>query len=286
MTGVDQRDCERITGLLDVYLDGELPAREMTQVAAHLGLCAHCKVEAGTRLAFRERLRKAVRGTPVPDDLDRRLLGNLNVSRPSGIRSPGFMAIAAAAVLTVSVVAYQFGHRVTSPDSYLAEISEQTVPIVRVGLNDHVHCAVFRKFPDSPPSFEEMAARLGAEFADLIPAMERQIPSGMNVVMAHKCKYKGREYVHLIARDGRHLVSLVIANRGEGEAFESDLKAVVMGSEPLYSASVRQFAIAGFETPRHLVYLISDLDREQNLNMMRAMTTPVRQALREPRLQG
>jgi hypothetical protein len=288
MTGIDERDCGRITGLLDVYLDGELPASEMTGVAAHLGGCAGCKAEAGARTAFRDRLRKAVRGTPAPDDLDRQVLRSMRSSTTSRFRAPQpdikrFLAIAAVAVLTLSIAAYKMrlpGNGGTSPDSYLAELSNETAPIIRVGLSDHVHCAVFRKYPANPPSLEEMTASLGPEFADLVPAMASRIPEGMKVVLAHKCKFKGREYVHLIARDERNLVSLVIAKRSEGEAFESDLKAVVNGSDlPVYSAAVRQFAIAGFETPEHLVYLISDMNPDTNLHMMRAMAAPVRQAL-------
>jgi hypothetical protein len=196
------------------------------------------------------------------------------------------MAIAAAAVLTISVVGYQVSHlrtSVASQDSYIAEISRETSSIVRVGLKDHVHCAVFRKFPDSPPTFEEMAAKLGPEYKDLLPAMEAQVPRGMKVVMAHKCRYQGRQYIHLVARDGRNMVSLVIAKRGEGEAFESDLRAVVNGAEgPLYSAGVRQYSIAGFETPDHLVYLVSDMNQNQNLRLMQAMTAQVRQILTHP----
>ena len=264
--------CERIVDLLDTWLDRELPALEASDVEDHLDTCAPCRAEADARSAFRRRLRAAAQAQPVPAGLAARVFA---AKRPVVYRNPGFMAIAAAAVLTIAVVGYQLNglrNRMVSQDSYIADLSRETSSIIRVGLKDHVHCAVFRKFPDSPPTFEEMAAELGPEYKDLLPAMAAHVPTGMTVVMAHKCSYQGRQYIHLVARDGRNMISLVIAKRGEGEAFET----------PFYSTSVRQYSVAGFETPEHLVYLVSDMNQNQNLQLMQAMTARIRQVLTEP----
>jgi hypothetical protein len=183
----------------------------------------------------------------------------------------------------LAAAAYQVGHLrngVAAQDEYIAKISGETAPIIRVGLKDHVHCAVFRKFPANPPTIGEMAAKLGTEYADLIPVVQAQLPPGMKVVLAHKCRYKGRQYIHLAARGGDHLISLVIARRSEGEAFEGNLKAVVNGSDgALYSAGEREYAIAGFETTQHLVYLVSDLDQTRNLHMLSVMSPRVHEVI-------
>jgi len=54
---------------------------------------------------------------------------------------------------------------------------------MKVGLGDHVHCAVFRKFPKNPPTFEEMAAKLGPEYEGLLPLVKA---GDMQIVMAHR----------------------------------------------------------------------------------------------------
>ena len=283
MTSMDHSDCEQTSDLLDFYIDNELPAAEMTLVGAHLTGCTACREEMEARIATRERLRKAARSTPVPSRLTGKDFVNSAIERVPVYRRPAWLAVAAAIALAVSTAGYQVGHlrnSVSAQDEYIGKISGETAPIIRVGLKDHVHCAVFRKFPLNPPTVDEMAAKLGPEYADLIPAVQAQVPPEMKVVLSHKCRYNGRQYVHLVARGGDHLISLVIAKRGEGEAFEGDLKAVVNGAEgALYSAGEREYAIAGFETRQHLVYLISDLDQTRNLHMLTAMSTRLHQII-------
>jgi len=284
MTGIDQRDCEQVGELLDFYIDRELPAAETATVAAHLAGCAQCRMAVDELAAFRMRLRSAAHSVPVPDEMAGRMIANAHRSEVAPFRSPRLMAIAAAAVLTIGVVGYQLGHlrdTAARQDSYLAQIAGETAPIMRVGLKDHVHCAVFRKLPARQPSFQEMTAELGPEYADLLPVLEKNTPPGMRVAMAHKCRYRGRQYVHLVATDGQHLMSLILAQREDGEAFEAELREVARESgAPLYSTGVRDYSIAGFETEKHLVYLVSDTDQTRNLRTLQAMTAPVREVLR------
>ena len=283
MTAPDHKDCEQIGDLLDFYIDNELPAAETTLVGAHLSGCASCREEMESRIAMRERLRGAVRSTPVPARLTGKEFVNLAVGKAPVYRRPAWIAAAAAAILAVTTAGYEVGHlrnTVATQDEYIAKISDETAPIIRVGLKDHIHCAVFRKYAPEPAPIEEMTLKLGAEYADLIPALQAQAPPEMKIAIAHKCRYKGRQYLHLVARGGDHLISLVIADRGEGEAFESDIKAVVNGAGgQFYSAGVREFAIAGFETGQHLVYLVSDFDQTRNLHMMTALSPQIRRLI-------
>jgi hypothetical protein len=283
MTGVEQRECERFTGLLDTYLDRELPVEEMALISSHLAHCVRCSQERSSRLEFRERLRRAARSVPVPDGLASRSVLHAYTEKPSLYRNPWLMAIAAAIVLSVSTAAYRLGpssRPPASPESFIAAVSAETPGIMRAGLNDHVHCAVFRKFPDSPPVLTEMLAKLGPAYADLLSVMQAGAPAGMRVVLAHKCQYRGRQYVHLVARSGARLVSLVIAKRSDGEVFENNLRAVVTGSGTfLYSTAVREYAIAGFATAGHLVYVVSGMDQRQNLGVLQAMEPRIRQIL-------
>lgn len=279
--------CERIAEALDIYLDGELPPAEMDAIAKHLETCPDCTRELAARQAFRVRLRQAARSAPVAADLASTIDRRLEAGARNRFLHPGLMAFAAAAVLLVCIAVWRVEFRPLSHDAYLDQVSSGVARIMRVGLTDHVLCAVFRKYPAQPPSLEQMTQLLGPEYADLEPIFAAHLPVGLKVVLAHQCTFRGRRYVHLIARDGAKLVSLVIARREQGEAFENDLRAVSEeGGEAMYSSGAQQFSIAGFETPAHLVYLVSDLGQQENLRMMESMAGQIREALRKTEQQG
>jgi hypothetical protein len=62
--------------------------------------------------------------------------------------------VAAALLLAVGgFIAYQLGHlslTVSSQESYIATVSNRVTTLMQVGLGDHLHCAVFRKYPKDP----------------------------------------------------------------------------------------------------------------------------------------
>ena len=65
----------------------------------------------------------------------------------------------AAGVLAALWTAYQFGHlRLTrvSQDAYIASISSRIGALMHIGLRDHIHCSVFRKYPKNPPTADEI----------------------------------------------------------------------------------------------------------------------------------
>jgi anti-sigma factor (TIGR02949 family) len=282
--------CERFAEALDIYLDGEMPADQRNAMAKHLEECPECAREAAARQAFRVRLREAARSAAVPADLASKIDRRLQSGAGNRFRHPGIIVLAAAAMLAVSILVWRVEFRTPGPleqDAYLQQVSSGLARIMRVGLNDHVHCAVFRKYPAQPPSLERMAQLLGPQYADLQPAFAAHLPAGMKVALAHRCSFRGRRYVHLIARDGARLVSLVIARREQGEALENDLRAVAEeGGTAMYSSDARQFSIAAFETPAHLVYLISDLGEQENMRVMESMAAQIREVLSRQEQQG
>lgn len=279
--------CERIAETLDIYLDGALPADQMDAIAKHLSECPDCAQEAAGRQAFRARLRKAARSAPVPEDLASNIGRRLDVRARNRFPHPGIIALAAAAMLAVGFTVWRVEFHPPGQDTYLAQVSSGVARIMRVGLNDHIHCAVFRKYPAQPPSLERMTQLLGPQYADLEPIFAAHVPAGARVVLAHHCSFRGRHYVHLIARDGARLVSLVIARREQGEAFEDDLRAVAQErGAAMYSTGAQKYSIAGFETPAHLVYLVSDLGEQENLRVMESMAAKIREALSRTEQQG
>ena len=258
--------CGETRPLLDAWLDDETGQNEHDAVAEHLETCQDCAGIAEARRALRARIRSAVATTP---GADRRLRGQVlsHVGASAQSRSRWqYLAIAAAVLVTAAIYGTWRG-----PGAAM-----------EAGLTQHIHCAVERTYADGAPApaAAEMASSLGPDYADLLPVVEKNVPPDYRVVMAHHCSYKGRQYVHLVARNAGQLISLLVTQRDAGEAFENDLRAVASeASSDLYSARSKGFSAAGFETPRYFVYLVSSMDEGRNLRVFQAMMPAVKTAL-------
>jgi hypothetical protein len=234
---------------------------------------------------FNQRLKVAVHSVNVPPHLEARIRSRIRADAPS--RSWEFwpMPAGAAAAIAVGVlVVYQLGYlrlTATSQESYNVSVSARVATLMRVGLGDHIHCSVFRKYPKNAPPIEKLEGNLGPEYRGLIPIVKQNVPEDYRLMIGHQCRYHGRRFVHLSFKNDSHLLSLVIAKKGEGESFEAQglLPALVQSGIPVYQSGVQRFAIDAFETHGFLVYFISDLPREQNAAMMIAMAPSVRQLL-------
>jgi hypothetical protein len=239
-------------------------------------------------IRLREQLQRAVRSQEAPPYLEARIRASLAASRTQGGASwwsPRWAALGLAAAGLMGVaIAYQLGHlRLTtaSQEDYVTSLSHGVATIMRVGLGDHLHCSYFRKYPQNPPKMEEFVAKLGPEYSGLIPVVRKQVPEEYRLELAHKCRYRGRQFVHLSLKDDKQLMSLIIAAKEPGEAFEVEgmLPALIQSGQPIYRASAQRFQIASFETSKHLVYFISDFNAEQNTGYLLAMAPAVKDLL-------
>lgn len=193
------------------------------------------------------------------------------------------MSVAAAVLLAVGVATSwrSGGLRFTESGqrNYILSVAQHVSPALQPGIRQHMHCAVFRKHTGE--SAQEMTEQLGLRFAALLPAMQNHLPKGYRVVEGHRCHFQSREYWHLTATDGSHLISLLLTRRQDGEALEKNLApARIAAGQPLYSDSTQRFNIAGFETPGYLIYLVSELAPGQNLNTFADMVPDVARTVR------
>jgi hypothetical protein len=285
-------NCAQVQSLLDAYRDRMLAESDAALIETHLESCAACAAIMANRETLRGRLRSAVLNTDVPPDLGHRV--QFAIAK-AGTPARGMMGtfgkplLAIAAALTITASAYYFR---PSPEAsppketaqqFIARVSSEVPPIMRVGLRQHVHCGVLREYPQIAPTLAELT-REKAVNAALIDAIETHAPAGMHVVMAHVCSYEGRQYTHVVARGDGHLMSLLITTRGRGEEFASDLKAVASQVDTDFFASVAQagsevFVVDAFETKGYLVFLVSDTAPASNLRALEAMAPQVRAAL-------
>ncbi len=235
---------------------------------------------------FKERLKAAVKNVPAPPYLEARIRNQIRAAERSRSWTFRWVPVAAAAAICLAItIAYQLGHlRLTtkSQESYIASVSYRVGTLMRIGLGDHIHCSVFRKYPKNPPPIQKLEQELGPEYSGLLPIVRSHVPEDYRLMMGHQCRYHGRKFVHVSLMSDSHLVSLVIARKKEGESFNTEglLPALVQSGIPVYQARARRFAMTSFESRDFLVYFISDLPEQQNMEMMLAMAPGVKDYLK------
>jgi hypothetical protein len=231
------------------------------------------------------RLKSAMESVPVPPFLESRIRRNLRTVNAGRGWLPRLVpAGAAVAVLAAFGIAYQLGHlrlTVRSQESYIGSVSTHIATLMRVGLGDHIHCTVFRKYPKNAPSTEQFIEKMNPEYAGLIPIVRSQVPDTYRMMLAHQCSYHRRKFVHLSLMSDSNMLSLVITRKGDGESFRTEdmLPALVHSGIPMYQSSVQRFQMTAFETRDYLVYFISDLPKQQNTQLMLALGPQVKDFL-------
>ncbi len=238
-----------------------------------------------------QRLRAAVRAGQVPPYLEARIRAHIRAEHRPGWWTTLKLAPAAIALAVClgAVIAYQLGHlRLTtaSQESYIVSVSNHIATLMRVGLGDHIHCSVFRKYPKNPPTTKEFVEKMAPQYAGLIPIVRSQVPGDYRMTLAHECRYHGRKLVHLSLMNDSNMLSLVMTRKTEGESFstEDTLPALTQAGIPMYQAGVQRFQMTAFETRDYLVYFISDLTKQQNTDLMLALAPQVKDFLKKQEL--
>ena len=237
-------------------------------------------------LRLRTRLQQAVRGQEVPPFLEARIRRQIHSAEPAAVpwRRAWTIALAALMLVVGPGVAYQLGHlrfTAASQESFVVSTGHHLASIMRVGLGDHLHCAYFAKPSKTPPTTEQFVRDMGPGYAALIPVVRKHVPGNYRLEAAHQCKYHGRKFVHVVLMNDRQPISLIITNKVPGESFEADglIPALAQSGLSIYRASAQKFELASFESRDHLVYLVSGLSGQTNMDQLFAMAPDVRSVL-------
>jgi anti-sigma factor RsiW len=252
-TRIDERACRKVQAKLDSYIDNELLTESNLELSEHLERCPACAGDAAARRAVRARLQHAVRETPLPSGLEGRVRSRLWESRKSS-RTPWLMAIAA----TIVVCAVPWAALQDRP------LSAQLLAVMRIGLNDHVHCAVIRQRSNPARGVDKLAPA----YKPVLAAVRDRVPSGMQLAVAHECHFDGRTFIHMTFRNDGHLLSVIVTRKRDGEAF-AGLRTAVLDGHP----------VAGTESGGFLVYTVSDLPASVNRSTLEALAPSLRSVL-------
>ena len=142
------------------------------------------------------RLKAAVQSEAVPPYLAARIRAQVQQTKPRRVWLMWGIPAVATAVLALGLgIAYQLGHlrlTISSQNSYIATVASRISSLMAVGLGDHIHCSVFRKYPKNPPKPEEVVSKLKPEYAPLVPIVRDNVPSDYKLMLAHECRFNKR----------------------------------------------------------------------------------------------
>jgi len=277
--------CGETGRLLDSYLGNELPEEQAREVHNHLEGCARCSLLASNIQRIRESLKRSVERETAPPHLREAIVHRIagEAARPKILQFHVLprWSYAVAAALLVLVLGWGV-LRLTTPDpspdrGTLAELS-QTEGILKIGMGDHIFCAVRHHNDERAQDVEQMVKGLGPTYAGLLPVMRENLHD-FNVVVAHTCSFEGRRFIHLILRRDGRIVSLAIT-RKQRESFRAagSHPAAEVSGIPLFQArlqELQEYQVTGFETDRFLAFLVSDLDGASNLRIASSIAPDV-----------
>jgi hypothetical protein len=254
---------------LDSYLSNELLVETNHEVLRHLEKCAECSKLLEEKTRIRNMLRTAVRNQVAPTSLESRIRAGARAQRAWGI-PVWALAVAAAAVFTVGMGVFVM--RETA--------SGHVADLLRVGLRDHVHCALGGHYPAVPPTVGEMTQKLGSEFAGIVPIVQASFP-GYQILEGHRCTADKRRYVHMILRRDAAFLSVIVTDKRPGEVFPRNLLLPTLQASGvvLREATIDQLEVTGFETRDHLAYVVSNLGRAESVQVAQQWAPPLRDLL-------
>ena len=239
--------CRDARELLDSFLAEELLVETNHELLRHLSGCAECKADLDARAMLRRRVKQAferqedfrIRPEFVGEVAERLRTAALAPRRPW--RTGWFTAVAASAVLVVAATMY---------------FRERAPQEAALAAGDHQNCAVKFALSERPIPLDQAAARYDPAYARLrtVPPDEVRTAAGtLQVAERHSCVFRNRRFGHVVLRlDRQHLVSLLMTTDGSlhGGAGASELR---------WLPSVEGLSMASYQTPGHVVYIVSDL---------------------------
>lgn len=270
-------ECGTFRQLMDSFVPDGAHADTIGALARHLENCSDCATEWEQRNRLSTRLKAAVHRQYVPSDLQTRVRGQLH----GRIRGRWWQmewtrwAIPAAATFAIAFALWTTYPRTHMPavsdrpaqDIYIQKISATLSTVLKLGLQDHVHCTIFRKYPENPPTVAQMLSDLGPSYQDLLDLVKKNIAEDYRVIMAHQCSFAGRRYVHVTLKRGTELVSLVITRKQDGEFLPGSSPALTTAGVSVYGATAERYKIATFDAGRYLAFVVSDLPESINLQI-------------------
>ena len=269
------KECETIHGYLDAYLSNELLVETTHEVLKHMEHCTNCEQALGNRQRVKDSLRSAMQAQQAPPGLETKLRARLReqptASRFGWLTSPWAIAACAVFLIGGGMAFIQLRNQ------------SATAKLLALGASDHINCAIGNHYSPTPPDFAAVSApmRMGPSYGRLAPAIASQLGE-FKFVDGHRCEVGGRIYPHLILERNGTLLSVSLLEKQRGETFPN---GILNGAEKLDGMGIYQsrqdgYAVAGFETSKHLIFVSSGFGDVENLALARKIAPATADILR------
>ena len=235
-------DCRRIREVMDSYLAEELLVETNHEVLRHLDSCQECAAELQRRQQLRALLSQALEIQVDDQHAAARISQALDREQRSWKRVTP-LATAAATLIAVVALAFWFSRPVD-------------VAAYDDSADDHIVCAL--SYPVSHRYDADRAAQsLAPPFMPIVDAVG--VSHGeYEVIDAHMCPFKGRNYAHVVFRGGGQTLSL-FAERAERGALPAAPATTLTGDTiDVHETTRLGYRIAAVATDDYQLFLVSE----------------------------
>ncbi len=303
-------NCRDFREIADSYLSDELLVETNHGVLRHLDNCPECRTELSVRRNVRERLRFAVKNSPL-SKINPAFAATLRADLRNQTKAPAkfwirfgvdhskplvaglaflSLILAAGMIWQISRLKSENSANLNLPGPAASNNNKGKSESVSVfqnasyiqskkdALDDHKFCALKFSLKEKPITLAEAAKRIDGYNADLDTAVAKPLAEAygdkMLLLEAHFCIINGRRFAHVVLKSGDQRISVMVTKRDDGgESAGSD--------DAVNCESAESFQMACFRTRRHDVFVVSDLAQSENLHIAQTITASLRRHLGE-----
>ena len=253
-------NCSETKFVMPLFLSSELDATRMADFELHVQQCGPCARELGYARHYDELLRDACLEQPVNTlGLREHVLNEISKSRPRRQflfrRSIYSLPIAAVLLLAIGVgIIYFTLSGASSRTVYAAASFDHYEEVVK-----NPPIGGWRKTPQEIRAF--VRQQLGdADFLDKLA------PADYQLTRARLCDLPDKAYVHLVYKNDVGEISIYL-RRKDTELPGATVETV--NGCALHAAASNKLEIAGFQSQRYTILVVSDLPRAESLRIAR-----------------
>jgi len=254
--------CTEVEYLAPLYWSGELEAQAMAEVEQHLKECPACAREMATQEQCDEMLQETLLSEPVHDEELRRQVRAEIQQAPRWSPSRVWLAVGTAAATVLLFVGIRSVYLAGTSDS-VSTAGQVSASIWVDAADDHNEEVVKRAQRKWLYGTAEISALVAEKTGDA-KLVAQLAPEHYHIDRMRICELAMRTYLHLVYTDGRHEVSFFLRRRG-GEQLGGP-KLAESNGRAVEGESVEKLQIAGFQSQRYTVVVVSEQPRQQTLD--------------------
>ncbi|MEP7147282.1 MAG: hypothetical protein ABI857_00160 [Acidobacteriota bacterium] len=272
--------CREFREISESYLSDELLVETHHQVNHHLEHCSDCRTDFASRRALRRRVSSAAVNAAEFRIDPSFATGLKNRLREDALGAGLWTKLSTSRRVLIPIVAslliaFGFGSYYLSSLGFGGPngndpLSNGVAELVHFASGNHKDCALEKLARWERMSETDYPEK--AVYSDKILApLKEKYSDSMEMLSVHDCEFRGKEFTHVVVRNGRNIVSVffdktdVVAESRDG----------VPG--PITSEFEDGLQVASFAQDRRAVFVVSDLSETENLNMARVLSHSFRQ---------